>query len=119
MLAITLSPDNDRLGRLVDLIGLFVTGAYLYTGIRFKTLLVSHPKRIEHILLAGAGYTAVVALLVLVLHAVRNVPITDDPQAAGSLGRSAFGLLITLYLLRNVQRLSSVAPKLDAGSGMA
>src|SRR5207344_2471552 len=110
LLVLILSPDTDWLSRLVDILGLLVTSAYLYVAIRFKKLLVSDPKRIERILLAGAGYTVFVVLLGFVLHAVRGVPISEDPEAAGSFGRSAFGLLITIYLLRNVQRLASEVP---------
>lgn len=84
-----------------------LTAAYFYVGLQLPSLLESQPRRVEHVLIAGAGYSILLALLVLAFHAISGVPLTDNPDAGGTIGRGVGGFLITLYLLKNVRRLSA------------
>lgn len=47
------------------------------------------------------------SLLIVVLHAMSGVPLSTNQEGVAQIGRSVFGLLITLYLWRNVRRLIS------------
>lgn len=102
-----LSPEGGALGRLLSLIGLAVSVAYVWLGISLRSLLSTAPRRVEQVLIAGAVYSILLAFIVGVL--------SPESQERGSaIARGIVGLLITLYLLRNVRRLARDA---QAASG--
>src|ERR1043165_1998472 len=94
-----LSSQGGPLVRLLALIGLVVGLAYLWLGISFRTLISNTPARIEQVLIAGAAYSILLAVLVGVL--------SPSPTERGSaMAEGLVGLLLTLYLLRNVRRMA-------------
>jgi len=104
-LAGALSAEAGPIGRLVSLIGIAITVGYAWLGFAFKSLISSAPRRIEQVLIAGAVYSIAVAVLVVVVY-------PSSEAAGGALVRAAGGLLITLYLLKNVKRLAREAQAL-------
>ncbi len=97
-----LSPESRPVGRLLSLIGIAIAVAYAWLGFSFKSLITSAPRRIEQVLIAGAVYSIALAVIVVVVY-----PSSEEATAA--LARAAVGLVITLYLLKNVRRLAREA----------
>ena len=93
------SEQAGPLGRVLSLVGLAIGVAYTWIGITLRSLLASAPRLIEQVLVAGAAYSLLLLILV--------VAVYPSPElAARTIGSSAVGLLVTLYLLRNVRRLA-------------
>lgn len=102
-----LDPDAWWLDRLVSLVGLAITGAYLFTGVKLRALLSSQSPIPRKVLMAGAAYSIAVSLLIVILHAINGTPLSANPEGIAQIGRSAFGLLLTMYLLASVRRLAA------------
>src|SRR5213593_43604 len=92
-----LAPEGGPFTRL-----LAISLGYLWLGISFRTLLSAAPSRIEQLLIAGAAYSILLAVIVGVLS-------PKPEERGGALAQGLVGLLITLYLLRNVRRLAREA----------
>src|SRR2546426_2522395 len=96
---VVLSSEEGPFTRVLALIGLVISVAYVWLAISFRSLILAAPSRIEQILIAGAAYSIVLGVIVGVL--------SPQPEERGSaLAQGLVGLLITLYLLRNVRRLA-------------
>ena len=80
---------------VISALGFCLSLAYVYIGIRLKQLLSTAPQRIIQVLVVGLCYLGVVALLNLLV-GVWAVAI-----------QLVFGVLLTLYLTKNVGRLST------------
>jgi hypothetical protein len=103
-----LAPEGGPFTRLLALIGLVISLAYVWLGISFRSLLSSAPSRIEQLLIAGAAYSILLAVIVGVM--------SPQPEERGSaLVQGLVGLLITLYLLRNVRRMAREAQGANTG----
>ena len=94
--------EESAFTRLLALVGLVITVAYVWLGISFRSLLSAAPSRIEQLLIAGAAYSILLAVIVGVLS-------PKPEERGGALAQGLVGLLITLYLLRNVRRLAREA----------
>ena len=97
-----LAPEGGPFTRLLALIGLAISLAYVWLGISFHSLLSAAPSRIERLLIAGAAYSILLAVIVGVLS-------PKPEERGGALAQGLVGLLVTLYLLRNVRRLAREA----------
>ncbi len=84
--------------RLAAVIGFPIGVAFLWVGWSFHALLSTAPQRIERVLIVGFGYSVLLATVVGF--------ISSAAEGGGAVVSGAFGLLITLYLLRNVRRLA-------------
>src|SRR5947199_3326843 len=62
-----LAPEGGPFTRLLALIGLAVSLGYVWLGISFRPLLSAAPSRIEQLLIAGAAYSILLAVIVGVL----------------------------------------------------
>ncbi len=82
---------------IVALIGVGFAIAYLYIGIALRKLIVKSPKIITRVILASMGFLVVGSLFSLLV-GVQTVMVV---------AQLIIGLLITWYLLKNVNRLSS------------
>ena|SRR5438094_1376548 len=94
--------EGGAFARFLALIGLVISLAYVWLGISFRSLLSTAPSRIEQLLIAGAAYSILLAVIVGVLS-------PKPEERGGALAQGLVGLLITLYLLRNVRRLAREA----------
>jgi len=94
-----LSPDAGSVGRLLSLVGVAISLAYAWLGIAFKSFISTNPRRFEQILIAGAIYSILIAVIVVVVY-------PGAAETGGAVARGIVGLLITLYLLKNVRRLA-------------
>ena len=106
-LGVVLDPESVVLDRLVSLLGVGVTVAYVVAGVGFRKYVAARSLFPQRVLIVGIAYSLAVSLLILVLHAISGTPLSSNPEGVSQIGRSVFGLLITLYLLRNVRRLVS------------
>ena len=104
-----LAPEGGPFTRLLALIGLAISLGYVWLGISFRSLLSAAPRRIEQLLIAGAAYSILLAVIVGVLS-------PKPEERGGALAQGLIGLLITLYLLRNVRRLAREAAGPNAAS---
>lgn len=96
---VVLSPEVGPFTRLLGLVGLVISVAFLWVGITFRSLLSTAPNRIEQLLIVGAVYSILLTLIV-------GVMSPRPEERGGALAQGLIGLLITLYLLRNVRRLA-------------
>ena len=99
---VVLAPEGGPFTRLLGLVGLVIGVAFLWVGITFRSLLASAPNRIEQLLIVGAVYSILLTLIV-------GVMSPKPEERGGALAQGLIGLLITLYLLRNVRRLAREA----------
>src|SRR6266568_5962382 len=99
---VVLSSEGGPFTRLLGLIGLVISVAYIWVGISFRSLLSAAPRRIEQLLIAGAAYSILLGVVVGVLS-------PKAEERGNALAQGLVGLLITLYLLRNVRRLAREA----------
>src|SRR2546425_5161980 len=105
-----LAPEGGPFTRLLALIGLAISLGYVWLGISFHSLLSAAPSRIEQLLIVGAAYSILLAVIVGVLS-------PKPEERGGALAQGLVGLLVTLYLLRNVRRLAREAGAITAGTG--
>src|SRR5437899_7569433 len=94
-----LAPEGGPFTRLLALIGLAISLGYVWLGISFRSLLSAASSRIEQLLIAGAAYSILLAVIVGLLS-------PKPEERGGALAQGLGGLLVTLYLLRNVRRLA-------------
>ncbi len=94
-----LSPNAGAFGRLLSMIGLAIALAYLWLGISFRSLISAAPRRVEQVLITGAVYSILLALIV-------GVAYPESSEVGSAIVRGVVGLLFTLYLLKNVRRLA-------------
>ena len=97
-----LSAEAYPISRLLSFVGIGIALNYAWVGFAFKSLITSAPRRIEQVLIAGAGYSIILAAIVA-------IALRSSEEAGGALSRAAVGLVITLYLLKNVRRLAREA----------
>jgi hypothetical protein len=109
------SPDSGLLIRVLSLVGLAISLAYVWLGIVLRSLLTTAPRRIVQVLVAGALYSILLALIVILTHVIAGVSLASTPDAGGTIGRAIGGFLITLYLLKNVRRLADESQRLTQG----
>jgi len=94
--------EGGAFARSLALIGLVISLAYVWLGISFRSLISATPRRIEQVLIVGAAYSILLGVIVGVLS-------PESVERGSALFQGLFGLLITLYLLRNVRRLAREA----------
>ena len=94
--------EGGAFARFLALLGLAISLAYVWLGISFRSLISAAPRRIEQVLIAGAAYSILVGVIVFVLS-------PQPAESGGMLAQALVGLLVTLYLLRNVRRLAREA----------
>ncbi len=100
-----LSAEAYPISRLLSFVGIAIALAYAWLGFAFKSLITSAPRRIEQVLIAGAGYSIALAAIA----AIVAIALRSSEEAGGALVRGALGLVITLYVLKNVRRLAREA----------
>ncbi len=64
---VVLSSEGGPFTRLLGLIGLVISVAYIWVGISFRSLLSAAPRRIQQLLIAGAAYSILLGVVVGVL----------------------------------------------------
>ncbi len=94
-----LSTEAGALERLFALLGLAICLGYTWIGFSFHSLIATSPMRIEQVLIVGAAYS-------LLLGAIVGVMSPSQQERGTALAEGLGGLLITLYLLRNVRRIA-------------
>src|SRR5437899_4779007 len=94
--------EGGAFARFLALLGLAISLAYVWLGISFRSLISAAPRRIEQVLIAGAAYSILLGVIVGVLS-------PQPEERGGALAQGLVGLLVTLYLLRNVRRLAHEA----------
>ena len=104
-----LTPEMHWIDRAVSGGGIAVTISYFIAGFRLKAVLAEKSKFVERVLYVGAGYSVLLTVLLVALHAAAGTPLSSNPEAIATVARSAVGLLITWYLLSNVKRLAAEA----------
>jgi hypothetical protein len=104
-----LASTGGAFERLLALIGLAISLAYVWVGISFRSLISAAPSRIEQVLIVGAAYSILLTVIVGVLS-------PQPEERGGALAQGLVGLLITLYLLRNVRRLAREAARPNTAS---
>ena len=92
--ASAITSSGGGIAAVLGVLGLALSLAYVYLGVRFKTLLNAAPNQIFLVLKAGAAFLIVVLLLA----------VAGGAGLAGVFG-FGFGLLITWYLYVNSRRL--------------
>ena len=85
------------LALLVGVIGGVFALAYLYLGVRLRSLLTDAPSRVIGVLYGGAAFQVLVFLLFAALSGIHGAEVA-------TLG---IGLLIIWYLIGNVRRLAA------------
>ena len=76
--------------------------AYVVVGFSFKSLLSSHPRLIEGVLIAGlVWFLLVTAVAIVIAVAARQFEVVGP-----IIPRTGLALLLTLYLFVNVRRLA-------------
>ena len=78
-------------------IGLAVSAAFIYCGVRLRSLLATNPRLIQRTLYATIGVIALSAALLLVA----------EISETGPWIHLGIGVAVALYLLANVKRLSA------------
>lgn len=106
-LGVALDPESYWLDRVIAVCGLGVAVAFIVTGARFKHSVAVRSPVPQRVLLGAAGYSLLVSLLIIALHAVSGTPLSANQEGVGQIGRSVFGLLITWYLWSSVRRIMS------------
>lgn len=96
---VVVSSEGGPFTRLLGLIGLVISVSYIWLGVSFRSLLATASKRIEQLLIAGTAYSVLLTVVV-------GVMSPKPEERGGALAQGLLGVLITLYLLRNVRRLA-------------
>lgn len=94
-----LAEEGGPLARFLSLVGVAISLGYAWAGFTLKTSIITIPQRIEQVLITGTVYAIFIAVILIIF-------APQAPETPGAIAGAVLGLLMTIYLLKNVRRLA-------------